>query len=161
MDKIIIIDNIICKDELAHFLKIHAKSIKLVANIDEAGNKINLLLKNINNIYKIPPKLVLNTDKNLIIVKIEDIVRCESDRNYTCFYLNNNEKIIVSKTLKIFEKQLEKYFFIRTHKSHLININYIKKYIKSNGGYVMLLDGSKIPVSIRKKYQILKLLKNL
>jgi two-component system LytT family response regulator len=99
--------------------------------------------------------------KDLIIVNIEDIVRCESDRNYTCFYLNNNEKIIVSKTLKIFEKQLEKYFFIRAHKSHLININYIKKYIKSNGGYVMLLDGSKIPVSVRKKHQLLKLLKSL
>lgn len=80
-------------------------------------------------------------------VNIDDIVRCEAENSYTKFFLSNREEILVSKILKKFSDFLTSQWFVRTHQSHLINTNFIKSWMREDGGYLLLVDGSKIPVS--------------
>jgi len=123
---------------------------------DEVQSKLDLLLSNLNKIEKI----ALPSLNGIEFVKIETIIRCESDNNYTNFYLTNNEKIIVSKTLKEFEDILESKGFFRTHKSHIINLAFLKKYVKGEGGIAVMEDGSEITVSRRRKEEFLEILSN-
>lgn len=90
-------------------------------------------------------------------IETEDILYCQSQNNYTNFFLSDNRKLVLSKTLKEFEKLLDKYFFIRIHKSFLINPNYMKKYYRNDGGYIVMQDGKSIPVSKNKKELITNL----
>lgn len=106
-------------------------------------------------------KIVLATSEMIHIINIDDILRCESDNYYTNFFFRDGRKLLVSKTLKETEELLNPYEFIRPHKSHLINRNYIKSYIRYEGGYIVMIDGSKIPVSRRKKEMIMEILHNL
>jgi len=103
-------------------------------------------------------RLVLKTFESLHVVNIEDIIRCESDRNYTSFHLVNDRKILVSKTLKEFETLLKDQNFLRVQQSHLINLNFVERYDKADGGAVIMVDGSSVPISIAKRdafFQIL------
>jgi two-component system LytT family response regulator len=109
--------------------------------------KLDILLGNVNRIDKI----ALPSLSGIEFVKIDEIVRCESDNNYTNFFLKGGEKIVVSKTLKEFEEMLGSKGFFRTHKSHIINLNYMKKYLKGEGGSVIMEDGSEVLVSRRRK----------
>lgn len=122
---------------------------------------IEVLLENIKRPPTEPPKIVLSTSEKINVVKVEDIVRCESDDYYTFFYFKNGERLLISKTLKENEELLKEYNFIRPHKSHLINILFIKSYLKQDGGYILLTDGSKVPVSRRKKEKIIEIISNL
>lgn len=92
-------------------------------------------------------------------VQISDIIRCESDINYTTVFLKDKRKLLVSKTLKEFEGLLADYNFFRVHKSHLINLDLVKRYQKKSGGTVMMEDGSEVEVSTRKKDEFLQRLK--
>jgi two-component system LytT family response regulator len=94
-------------------------------------------------------------------VKISEIVRLESDVNYTWFFLVNGEKILASKTLKEFEEMLEEYNFYRVHKSHLINLAHLQRYIKGEGGSVVMSDGSEVDVSRRNKEGLMKRLQSI
>ncbi len=123
--------------------------------------KIETLLSNLNQINNKPEKLILNTSDNTYIVDIKDIIRCESDNNYTTFSTVNSDKIVMSKTLKEYENILPEEIFIRIHRSHIININYISRIIKRASGYVMLKDNTEIPISPKKKDLLLKLIKGL
>ncbi|MCL7763420.1 LytTR family DNA-binding domain-containing protein [Polaribacter sp. Z014] len=105
-----------------------------------------------------PSKISLHTSEKIIVVNIEDIIRCKSDNNYTTFYFKDNYKILVSKTLKYYADMLKEVGFLRVHQSHLINTTYIKEFIKSDGGYLMLTDNSSIPVSVRKRNEVLEVL---
>ncbi len=96
-------------------------------------------------------QIVLSTIEGMHVVKIKNIIRCQADDYYTNFFLNDGRRIMISKTLKENEELLKDHGFIRPHRSHLVNISYIKRYIKSNGGHIILVDGSNIPVSRRKK----------
>ena len=120
----------------------------------ELKKKIDLLLNNVNRIDKI----ALPSLSGIEFVKLSDIVRCESDNNYTNFFLLDGGKIVVSKTLKEFEDMLESKGFFRTHKSHIINLNYLKKYIKGEGGSVIMEDGSEVLVSRRRKEDFMNVL---
>lgn len=100
-------------------------------------------------------KIVLSTSEGLHVVKISDIIRCESDDYYTRFFFSDKGKIMISKTLKDVEEMLQGLGFVRTHKSHLINISFIKTFVKNDGGYVVLSNGDKVPVSRRKKESII------
>lgn len=106
-------------------------------------------------------KIVLSTSEMIHVIQVDDIIRCESDNYYTYFYFTDGRKLLVSKTLKENEELLNAYNFIRPHKSHLVNIKYIKSYIKQDGGYILMTDGTKIPVSRRKKDKIMEILYNL
>ena len=105
-----------------------------------------------------PDKISLHTAEKIIVVNIEDIIRCKSDNNYTTFHFINGTKILVSKTLKYYTDLLKEVNFIRVHQSHLVNIKYIKEFIKSDGGYLLLKDRSNVPVSVRKRNEVLSIL---
>ena len=106
-------------------------------------------------------KIVLSTSEMIHVISVEDIIRCESDNYYTYFYFVDGRKLLISKTLKENEELLSPHNFIRPHKSHLVNINYIKSYIRQDGGYILMTDGTHIPVSRRKKDKIMEIIYNL
>ena len=83
----------------------------------------------------------------------------EANSNYTFLFLTENRKILASKTLKEFEELLPSCIFFRTHHSNLINLNFIKRYIKGDGGQIELINGDYVDVSRRKKEEFLKLIR--
>jgi len=131
--------------------------------IEHENNQIKLkaLLENIETISSEVKKIVLKTSESIHIVKVKDIVRCESSSNYTQFFFNDGKKILVSKTLKEFDELLSGYGFFRVHQSHLVNTQYIQSFEKGEGGFLVMTDNSKIPVSFRKKESLLKLFDKL
>jgi len=120
-------------------------------------------LENLFNNYqtKTDKKLVLRTAYDLQVVNIGEIVRCEADNAYTTFYISSGEKIMVSKGLGEYVELLEAYGFVRPHQSHLVNLNFIKKLDKSDGGFLILKNNVEIPVSTRRKQAILDILNKL
>lgn len=96
-------------------------------------------------------EIVLPGKHGLEIIMINDIIRCEASSNYTSFILKNDKKILVAKTLKEFDELLSPHNFMRIHKSHLINMKYVKAYSKNKGGVVTMSDGSEIELARRKK----------
>ena len=106
-------------------------------------------------------KLVLKTQECVYIVDLSEIIRCEADKNYTFFFLNSGKKILVSRTLKDFETMLNGYGFFRIQQSHLINLDYLDRYDKHQGGAIIMKDGSALPLSPAKKDQFFKLLERL
>jgi two-component system LytT family response regulator len=119
------------------------------------------LLSNIRNFSDNLKKIVLSTSESLHIVDIQDITRCSADGSYTVFYLNDKRKIMVSRVLKEYEEMLEEFGFIRVHKSHLVNINYLERLEKNRGCYVVMKDKTEVPVSVRKKERLIQLLNSL
>lgn len=105
-----------------------------------------------------PKRLALHTLEKIQITKIEDIIRCESSGNYTQFFFTNGEKLLVTKTLKEYDKLLAENNFIRTHQSHLVNPQHVKAFLKIDGGYLKMIDGAEIPVSSRKKGMVLEII---
>jgi two-component system LytT family response regulator len=106
-------------------------------------------------------KLVLKTQECVYVVDLNEIIRCEADKNYTFFYLNSGKKILVSRTLKDYETMLNGYGFFRIQQSHLINLEYLDRYDKQQGGAVIMKDGTAVPLSPAKKDQFFKLLEKL
>lgn len=102
-------------------------------------------------------KIAIPTLEGTYFYNKSEIIRAEADSNYTELHLVNGKKIVSSKTLKEIEISLSKSSFIRVHKSHLINISFIKKYIKGDGGMLVLNDDSMIPVSRSHKEELTKL----
>lgn len=96
-------------------------------------------------------RLVLKTQESIHVVELDDIVRCEADRNYTSFHLMDGRKILVSKTLKDYETLLSAHNFLRIQQSHLINIAFVDRYDKKNGGAVVMKDESEVPLSPAKR----------
>ncbi len=121
--------------------------IRQQKSLTEVKQKLDLLLNNVHRIDKI----ALPSLYGIEFVLIEDIVRCQADNNYTTFYLTGGEKIMVSKTLKEYEDILTTKGFFRIHKSDIINLAYLKKYIKGEGGTVIMEDGTELQVSRRRK----------
>ena len=121
-----------------------------------AAHRIDTLLENIQKTDQGPKKIIVPTVRGFEILEIADIVRCESDINYTTIYLRERQKLVVAKTLKEFEELLSHYHFFRVHNSHLVNLLYVKSYNKGKGGTVKLTDGTEIAVSSRRKDDFLK-----
>ena len=132
---------------------------KAKTQIKPKEEQLSVLKQIVNQPSTKPKKLSLHTSEKIIVVSIEDIIRCKADNNYTTFFLKDKSKILVSKTLKYYSDILKELDFLRVHQSHLINKHCIKEYIKSDGGYLILNDSSNIPVSARKKAEILASLK--
>lgn len=101
-------------------------------------------------------KIAIPSLEGLLFFNTSDIVHLEASRNYTTIYFQNAPKLIATKTLKDFEDMLPTDIFFRTHHSHLINLNYIKRYIRGDGGQIEMQDGAYIEVSRRKKEDFLK-----
>lgn len=98
-----------------------------------------------------PSRLILPTSTGMHIIDINEIVRCESSNNYTTFFLTDGKKIVVSKSIQIYENMLSQTHFCRIHNKHIVNLKFVKKYVKGRGGHVELSDGSKVDVSDGRK----------
>ncbi len=123
--------------------------------------KLNNLFTNLERPKNIQ-KLILKTADKIYSVNIQDIVNCESDKNYTTFNLINAPKLIVSTNLKEYETLLVPHNFFRTHKSHLINMAYFDHFVKADiGNKVVMKNKTCIPLSVRKKEEFLILLENI
>ncbi|MBK9791544.1 MAG: response regulator transcription factor [Sphingobacteriales bacterium] len=99
-------------------------------------------------------KLMVPTKEGMIFLKVIDIVRLQSESNYTLFFLTGNKKVLVAKTLKNFEEKLLAYNFLRIHQSHLINLAHMKE-IDHGDNFVLMADGSKVEISKRKKKEFM------
>lgn len=122
--------------------------------------KLSALLSNLKNENK-NKKIAISENDGLIFVNSDDVIRCESDGSYTYFILVGGKRVIASKTLGEYEDLLSDISFFRIHRSHLINLNHLKKYIKGEGGYVVLSDNSQVEVSRRKKNDFMERLSNM
>lgn len=122
----------------------------------KSNERMSFFLENTQQEEKKLTQIVLNVREGYIFTKIADIIRCEADGNYTKVIVKNGEKHLVSKTLKEFDTTLSNHNFCRIHKSHLINLTYLKKYIKGDGGIVVMNDDSELEVSRRNKEGFLK-----
>lgn len=125
--------------------------------------KQNLQLENLLKLIrqkdeKKEHRLALATTKEMRFVNPDKIIRCESSNAYTLFYLAGGEKITVSRPIFEFEELLTDYGFIRCHQSHLVNKSFIKSWIRENGGYLLLDDGTEVPVSRGKKENLVQAL---
>lgn len=112
-------------------------------------NAIKSLLTNLQSSH--PSKLAVHAQSEIIFVEVKDVIRLESLGNYTKVFFADKSQIVSSKTLGDYESMLHEDSFFRCHHSHLINVNYLKKYIRKDGLAVILKDGSVIPVSTRRK----------
>lgn len=132
---------------------------KLENNTAATRDNYELLRNNLST--KEIDHIALHTQEKIHICSIEDIVRCESNVNYTTFYFKDGTKKMITKTLKYFDQILTGSGFFRVHQSHLINSRYIKEYVKLDGGYIVMKDGTNIPISNRKKAEVVKLISAL
>ena len=123
--------------------------------------KLNNLFSNLERPKNLQ-KLILKTSDKIYSVNIQDVVNCESDKNYTTFNFINAPKLIVSTNLKEYEAMLSPHNFFRTHQSHLINMAYFDHFIKTDGGNTIVMKNkTTIPLSVRKKEEFLVLLENI
>jgi len=106
-------------------------------------------------------KLALASTKEIRFVNTEEIIRCESSNAYTQFFLTDGNNILVSKPIFEYEELLADYEFIRCHQSHLVNTKFVKSLLKEDGGYLLLNDNTRVPISRAKKELVLKALNTL
>lgn len=125
---------------------------------DERYEQFLSQVKNPGNPFS---KIGIPTRDGIIFIEISRIVRCESDVNYTWFILDDKSKLLASRTLKEFESILEDHLFFRIHKRHLINIKRLEKYVRGEGGSVLMDNGDEVEVSRRSKEIFLQRLKEL
>ena len=141
--------------------------------LKEAVNRINLgktthmneRLDVFNQHYFNKPnpfrKMSISALDGIYFINIQDIIRCEAEDNYTHIHLSNGDKITASRTIKAYEDMLSTVNFYRVHKSHLINLNYMKKFVKGDGGYLVMDDGMKIEVSRRRRPAFMEQMRRL
>jgi two-component system, LytTR family, response regulator len=118
--------------------------------------QLQILLQNIHSPSTPVRKIALPSMEGLQMIEVDSIINCEADSNYTILYLKEKKKKVVSCTLKEVEELLEDHSFVRVHRCYLVNLNEVEKYIKGEGGYLVMSDGSTVDVSRTKKEELLK-----
>ncbi|MFB5944792.1 LytR/AlgR family response regulator transcription factor [Albibacterium profundi] len=121
----------------------------------------NLLREYLVNRQQKQPKIALPIAGGYHIVAIANIVRCQSDNNYTYVFCDDDNKILISRTLKEIEELLKEHNFVRVHQSHLINPNFVKGILKHDGGSLVMIDNTEVPVSRQKSKQVSKILEKM
>ena len=134
--------------------------IKEVVGKSSSFEHIDLLLENIRKKVDNFKRIALSTSDGIHLFEVSDIIRCEAKVNYTEFFIKNHKPLLISRTLKEYEELLTEHGFERIHQSHLINLSYLKSYIKSDGGYVIMADNTNIPIAQSKKERLQELIKN-
>ena len=135
--------------------------VKAVRKAEEGLSSIPRLGVLVDHLKDRDRKLVIASSEGMHIVRIQDIMRCESTSNYTQFFLRGGKKLLASRTLKEYEALLTPHHFERIHKSHLVNMDCVKRYVTADGGYVILEDDSHVPVANRKKETLVARLRAL
>ena len=103
-------------------------------------------------------KIALPTLEGITMLNINDIVHCSSEGSYTSFFTINGKRIVVSRPIKEYDELLSPYNFFRTHKSHLVNLNYVEQFLREDGGVLIMTDSSRIEVSRRRKDLLIEIL---
>lgn len=126
-----------------------------------ALDNLKILLQNFRKDDDKFSRISLPTGAGYELVNIKDIIRCEAEGNYTNFFIEGKKKLLVSASLKHYEDLLPPENFIRVHHHHLININHVVRYLKSEGGYAVMTDGTEVEISRRKKDAFLQRLQKI
>lgn len=129
---------------IAAVAKVSDKSVEINPN-----NSFAELLENLKSI--LPAKLTIPTSEGMEYLNTNEIIRLEADRNYCWFYLLDGKKHLVCRNLKEYQDLLSDNNFFRPHNSHLINLEKVKKFVRQEGGYIEMIDGSQIPISRTKR----------
>jgi len=138
------------------------KAVEIIAEKKESKEhalRTKILIDNIKIENKQLQKLMLPLLDGFEVVKIKDIVRCQANDNLTEFYFNDGSRRLICRTLKFYEELLTDMDFVRIHKSHLINLHFLKRYKKGKGGQVIMSDNSVLDVAPAKKSLLLERLK--
>jgi two-component system, LytTR family, response regulator len=137
------------QDSVARLLKAQSK---------QTPEKLDVLRQNLSDSRSQSDKITISTNEGVEFFEINQIIRIESSSNYSKIFFKDGKNMLVTKLLKDFEEILLPYRFFRIHNSHLINLSYIKKYIRGDGGQVVMQNNEVIDVSRRKKEEFLKLI---
>ena len=138
-------------------LRTAIKKVSSKKEMDSTKEKLQTLKANLNNSGS---KLTLPTMEGYHFVEVKDIIRCESENNYTFVHLLDGKKILVSRTLKVFSKMLEDHNFFRISRSDLINLNHMVTFGRQKSPTITLSDNTKLVISIRRKEAFLKVIEN-
>jgi two-component system, LytTR family, response regulator len=130
-------------------------------NREYLNKNLEVLLNNLKSGSQHNHRIALSTLEGLLFVNVKDIVYCESSGPYTKFIFKEGDKIITSKHLKEYEDLLSGYEFFRIHKSYLVNLQEIKKYIRGEGGQLIMSNGSTLSVSKQRKESFLRIYSGL
>ncbi|HXC07030.1 MAG TPA: LytTR family DNA-binding domain-containing protein [Bacteroidia bacterium] len=103
-----------------------------------------------------PRKVAINSASGMLLIELENIIFLQSDGPYTTIYSEFTDKIVSSRNLKEFDDLLSPYGFFRIHRSYLVNLLQIVKYVKADGGYVIMSNGERVDVSTKKKEELLE-----
>ncbi len=137
-------------------------------DIDELVAAVNKVKKNLDNnnaalfdalkgsvLKELPAKIAFATSDGFVFLAPRDIVRCEAYGNYTkVFMVDSDKHILISKTLKHFEEVLEDYDYFRIHKSHMVNMDHVKRFLRGKPAKLVMIDGSEVEVSVRKREEL-------
>ena len=134
-----------------------ARAEKVLAKKNsQSSAKIDTLKSNLQLDDRRFTKIALPSLDGIDFIKANDIIHVSAERSYSNFFLEGGKRIMVSKPLKEYETLLEACNFLRIHKSHMVNLDHLDKYVKGKGGYVIMKDGSHVDVSVRKKDDLLR-----
>ncbi|MEN8251113.1 MAG: LytTR family DNA-binding domain-containing protein [Bacteroidota bacterium] len=134
------------------------KAIEMIRREESILKKA--LGESISNLDK-SRRMVLKASDQVHVINMSEIIRIEADRNYSVFHMLNGKQILISKGLKEYEDVLLEHGFHRIHKSHIFNINLMSHLDKIDGGYVVMCDGSRVPVASRKREMLLDLFEEI
>jgi len=120
------------------------------------AEQLEILMQKLHQPATPVSRIALPTMEGFQMIKIDSIISCEADSNYTTLHLKNNKKMVVCRNLKDIEEMLEDHSFTRVHRCYVVNLNEVEKFVKGEGGYLIMSDGSSIDVSRNKKELLLK-----
>lgn len=144
------VDYVLKPINITEFIEAVNKVIRKRTEDPSHGNdSFKVLMENLKSAQ--PSRLAIPTADGMEYLNPKDIIRIEADRSYSWFYLTGNRKILVSKHLKEFQDLLGDRSFFRSHNSALINLKYVKKFVRKDGGYIEMTDGAQVPVSRNRK----------
>ena len=143
------VDYILKPININEFIQAVNKVVEKRTSSQDRNSSYYALLENVKS--SLPGKLAIPTSNGMEYLNTKEIIRVEADRSYSWFFLLDNRKILVSRNLKEYQELLSDRNFFRTHNSHLINLEHVKKYIRSEGGAIELIDGSQVPISRGKR----------
>lgn len=127
---------------------------------EEASFRMEVFLSNMQELTAGQKRILLNAQEKAQVVYVKDIVSCEADGNYTTFSMLEGKTQTVSKPLKDYEEMLTPYGFFRPHHSYLINLLHVDRVEKRDGGYVIMKDGTQVPIAARKHGELMAALSN-
>ncbi len=153
------VDYILKPININEFIEAVNKVIHKRSTLHGRPQNYQALFENLNS--SSPSKLAIPTADGMEYLNTKEIIRIEADRSYCWFYLTDKRKILVSKNLKEYQELLDQRNFFRPHNSHLINLDFVKKFIRHEGGSVEMTDGSFIPVSRLRRDLFLARMKGL